>query len=228
MKTSPAFKLVVLGMCAAGVVLAVRIDDMEVSSACRFPGIPNPKLEAIYRQARAAVVQIKAGSGIGTAFLISSDGLAITAKHVAMASKSLSAKTLNGTKVKVKLVDLHPKLDFAAIKLLGGHQWAYLKLSPAKIKLNDTAFAIGNSCGDFLKPRFGKVIALPEKPRSNRPKTLLELDLPVSPGDSGAPVLNAQGQVIGEVIEGGEDALGFSSFAVPVIAFKTWLQSLSK
>jgi S1-C subfamily serine protease len=197
--------------------------ELETQYQCQRAGIRVPGLESIYSSKRKAVVRLEVGSGIGTAFMVSGDGLALTAAHVVRGQRNIKAKSFDRSRYGVKVIALHPKLDLALIKLETRQSLGFVKLEPIMPRTGETVLSIGNSCNDFLAARFGKLLEVSSRPWQGLEGGLVRFNLLLAPGDSGAPVFNHNGRVIGVVRAGGDDGRGFSSFAVPTTKIAAWI-----
>ncbi len=95
--------------------------------------------------------------------------------------------------------------------------------------MGERVLAVGNSRGDFLQPRRGRLLALnAEAGRADFPEGTLEMSAPLAPGDSGGPILNPDGEAIGVVSYVRVDTQGqtLSSYAVPVTRNETLITEL--
>jgi serine protease Do len=206
-----------------GLARQVELSD---DPQCHIGSQSNPGLESVYRQAQQAVVKLKVGNGIGTAFLVSAEGFAITAAHVIRSRQKTTAQFADHTTMDVKIIAVHPVFDLAVVKLESNQALPYLTLEQTLPRAGEAALSIGNSCNDFLKPRFGNVLEVKSRAWAGLEGGLVRLDLPLAPGDSGGPVMNLRGRVFGVVRAGGDDGRGFSSFAVPTNQIASWMKSL--
>ena len=132
---------------------------------------------------------------IGTAFMAEKEGMAVTAWHVVQGAASVSAKFSDGQEFDVSgLVDNDPKRDIALIriKVFGRKQ---LRLSPVLIPVGSKAFAIGAPLGLEFSISDGLVSQVRQSDGMN----IYQISCPISHGNSGGPVLNNEGEVIGVV-----------------------------
>ena len=136
-------------------------------------------------------------NGIGSGVLISADGNVLTAYHVLFNSSRLEAVTLDKKRYPMTVVGFDETHDLALLKInIAGAP--FVPLIPGVPKIGQTALAIGNSGGKFLQPKVGKLLALDAAAgRADFPAGTLQLDAPLAPGDSGGPILNDAGQLIG-------------------------------
>lgn len=165
--------------------------------------------------------------GLGSAFIIESGAngtLALTAYHVVFGAKKLVAVTLDKARYPVTVLGYDDGHDVALLRinLPTGRNLPVLPLAAAMPKVGQSALAIGNGNGNFLVSKTGRLTALNvAASRADFPPGTLELTAPLVPGDSGGPILNAQGEVMGIVsyISAMPTPFGIatrSSYAVPV------------
>ena len=187
-------------------------------------GLSTPELKAdsylansvadVFKEVSPSVVFITATSidpfkiinrvktGIGSGFIISKDGLILTNSHVVAGSQHIVVTLDNGTKVVGKLIGADPILDLAVLKIPNppkGLPVISLGDSDA-IQVGEQVLVIGNPLGLEQTLTVGIISGI------NRilPESLLGLMLPfiqtdaaISPGNSGGPLVNRYGEVIG-------------------------------
>lgn len=173
-----------------------------------------------YRQKGTEKRQVGAGSG----FIITSDGLIITNKHVVNDKNAEYTVYLNdGRKFNGKVVAVHPRDDLALIKI-NAQNLPTIKLGDSdKIKLGQTVIAIGNALGEFQNTVSVGVVsglrraitATDNQGNIERLENLIQTDAAINPGNSGGPLINLKGEVIGinTAIVSGAQNIGF---AIPV------------
>lgn len=169
------------------------------------------KQNHVFEQARPATVQIKVFSrsifptfvrGMGTGFFISSDGLVLTAYHVIEEAKGkITASLANGESYNLELISFDAYRDLALLKArVDNKQVPYLDMGIYTPRLGSKVLSIGNSGGNFLSARLGQVTRLNvSAARADFAPDTIEFSSKLAPGDSGGPVLNAKGKVIGVV-----------------------------
>ena len=145
----------------------------------------------------------------GTGMVISSNGTVLTNNHVVDGSTSISATVVgNGHTYTAKLVGTDPTADVAVIQLVGASGLTTIQTADsAKVAVGDPIIALGNAGGKGGSPSVvtGSVqavnqeITASDQNGSNAEKLtgLIQIDAPIVPGDSGGPLANSDGQVIG-------------------------------
>ncbi|WP_216321040.1 S1C family serine protease [Deinococcus aestuarii] len=197
-------------------------------------------LDDLYRKLRPATLRIedcpptncREPNGVGTAFLIG-DGYALTAYHVVFASKTLSAQTLDKKRYAVQVVGYDDQSDLALIRVNVPAGTPSMPLAATGPRVGDTALAIGNGGGDFLVQKTGRLTGLDsDAGRADFPPGTLELNAQLVPGDSGGPIINAQGEVMGVVsyisVGPGARAGRITAYAVPVTRTSAKLAALRR
>jgi S1-C subfamily serine protease len=158
------------------------------------------------REAGPAVVHIQAHSenrnrgGSGSGFLISPDGLLVTNSHVVHEAAQLRAQTPDGRESRAELIGDDPDTDLAVLRI-DLPDLHHLPFADAeKITVGQIAIAIGNPLGLDNTVTAGIVSALGRTfpARTGRLiDNVLQTDAALNPGNSGGPLLNTRGQVIG-------------------------------
>jgi len=158
------------------------------------------------QQAGPAVVHIQAISeqknrgGTGSGFLISPDGLLVTNSHVVHGAAQLRAQTPDGRESRADLIGDDPDTDLAVLRidLPDLHHLNFAQSE--KVTVGQIAIAIGNPLGLDNTVTAGIVSALGRTfpARTGRLiDNVLQTDAALNPGNSGGPLLDTRGQVIG-------------------------------
>ncbi len=173
--------------------------------------------------------------GGGSGFIISSDGLILTNKHVVSnTGASYAVITNDGTKYTAKVLARDPNQDLAVVKISATNLPIVTLGDSSGLQLGQTAIAIGNALGQFSNTVSVGVVAGLERtvtasaPNSSAQETIqgvIQTDAAINPGNSGGPLLNLQGQVIGIDTAIASDAQNIG-FAIPINRAKNDISSV--
>lgn len=161
------------------------------------------------------------GKSMGTGFIIDESGTVITNAHVVGGARDISAQLYGGEKSKVEIVGVDYYTDVAVLKLKGftGTLSKVDLGSSEKLRIGQQTFVIGNPYGLGVGLSAGILSGLDRMPSSvnfTEPRiALLQTTAPINPGDSGGPLLNSDGKVIGvttSILEGTQNI----GFAIPI------------
>jgi S1-C subfamily serine protease len=164
------------------------------------------------------------GSGVGTGVIVNADGSILTAHHVVADATAIEVVFADGTRSSADVVEADPDSDTAVLvteELPEGVVPATLAGRP---RVGDETFAVGNPLGLVASLSAGVVSGLdrsvPLQGTDVVLDGLIQFDAAVNPGNSGGPLLNTAGQVIGVVTalanptdDGNFTGIGF---AVPI------------
>lgn len=167
-----------------------------------------PTATQIYKRDAAGVVSIKAtnadGGDSGTGIVLNDEGLILTNNHVIAEGASVTVSPGKSSNVSrtASVVGTDPNSDLALIKVdPSGLALKPLKLvSSSSVEVGDSVYALGNPYGLDETLTKGIVSALGREisaPDGATIKNAIQTDAPLNPGNSGGPLLNAEGAVIG-------------------------------
>ena len=135
--------------------------------------------------------------GQGSGFFISSDGYAVTNNHVVDGADKVEVTTDAGKTYTAKVIGTDPRTDVALIKVEGGSDFPFVKLSEGKARIGDWVLAVGNPFGLGGTVTAGIVSASGRDIGSGPYDDFIQIDAPVNKGNSGGPAFNMQGEVVG-------------------------------
>ena len=138
--------------------------------------------------------------GSGSGFLISSDGYIVTNNHVIENAIDIKVNFTDGRVETAQLKGTDPSTDVAVIKIYESGQKALSFSDSDKLKVGQIAIAIGNPLGLQHSVTAGVVSALGRTLRANNGRLIddvIQTDAALNPGNSGGPLVDSSGMVIG-------------------------------
>jgi S1-C subfamily serine protease len=191
--------------------------------------------ERVYQIIRPSLVLIqtegpgkngKAEHSLGSGVVINDSGNVLTALHVVTNSTIITVTFADGTHSRAQILDQHSENDTA---MLEASQLPSLLVpatigNPRAMQVGDEAFAVGNPFGLYSSMSAGVISGFDRsfKPVSSTIELegLIQIDAAVNPGNSGGPLLNRDGEVVG-IVEGlvnptEDDFFVGIGFAVPI------------
>jgi S1-C subfamily serine protease len=170
----------------------------------------------VYEKVSPSVVFIKSDKGVGTGFTISANGTIVTALHVVDGAVRISIRMQSGDIYDdVFLLAQDERRDIAILKVSGFGLPTVALGNSNEVRPGDPICVIGNPLGaEELKTSISNGIVSGVRDLDSGYKTL-QITAPVSPGNSGGPVLNASAEAVGVVVfrlKEGESL----NFAIPI------------
>jgi Do/DeqQ family serine protease len=161
--------------------------------------------------------QPRISHGMGSGFIVSSDGYILTCEHVVGSADTIEV-TLTGhdTPYSAKKIGTDKELDLAVLKIdPAGVELPALNLGDFdQVRVGDWVIAIGNPYGLDHTVTVGVISAKgrPVTIQSRQYKDLLQTDASINPGNSGGPLLNLNGEVVGinNAINAQAQGIGFA------------------
>jgi len=139
----------------------------------------------------------RAITGQGSGFFISDDGYAVTNNHVVDGAEKVEVTTDDGKTYSAKVIGTDQRTDLALIKVEGGSNFAFAKLSDGKPRIGDWVLAVGNPFGLGGTVTAGIVSASGRDIGNGPYDDFIQIDAPVNKGNSGGPAFNTDGEVMG-------------------------------
>lgn len=134
----------------------------------------------------------------GAGFIIDSNGTIVTNNHVVKGAKSVTVTLSNGDTYPAKIVGRDPKTDLAVLKINAGKPLPYVELGDSrKVEPGQWVVAMGNPFGLGNTVTAGIVSALGRDIGDGPYDRFIQTDAPINEGNSGGPLFNQKGQVIG-------------------------------
>ncbi len=136
-------------------------------------------------------------TGQGSGFFISADGFAVTNNHVVDGADKVEVTTDDGKIFKAKVIGTDARTDLALIKVEGGSDFPFAKLSDGKPRIGDWVLAVGNPFGLGGTVTAGIVSARGRDIGNGPYDDFIQIDAPVNKGNSGGPAFDTSGEVMG-------------------------------
>ena len=168
--------------------------------------------------------QVTSGAITGSGFLLSSDGYILTNNHVieTAAQKGLEVKVMlySGEEYTARIVGGDAKSDVALLKIDGKDLPAVLIGNFSNVQVGETVYAVGNPLGELTYSMTSGIVSALERSitiSNNDAITMFQIDAAINNGNSGGPVCNDRGEIIGiasaKYGANGVEGLGF---AIPI------------
>jgi S1-C subfamily serine protease len=144
--------------------------------------------------------KIEEQSGSGSGFVISTDGFIVTNNHVIDDAISIKTGFADGIESNATLVGADPSTDIAVLKVYDGELKPLQFANSDMLEPGQIAIAIGNPMGLQHTVTTGVVSALGRTLRANNGRLIddvIQTDAALNPGNSGGPLVNSEGKVIG-------------------------------
>lgn len=190
---------------------------------------------SIFRQQPSQPQKVE--QNIGTGFIISSDGMIVTNRHVVSDTEATyKVITKDDKTYDVQKIYRDPANDLAILKINGSGFKPVEMGDSSKLKVGQFVIAIGTALGEFKNTvTTGVVSGLGRGITAGSPfegyveqlDNVIQTDAAINPGNSGGPILNSAGQVIGVnvAVAQGSQNIGF---AIPINVIKESLDNFNK
>jgi S1-C subfamily serine protease len=200
---------------------SIRENQQEIETLNSELGIINNEFDllkatagddfsGIIEEAVESVVTIRTDVSQGSGFIVDDEGYIVTNYHVVENAQAATIITSDGESHTVSLVGSDPELDIALLKINGAYEEIRLADSN-EINVGEQVVAIGNPLGLQFSVTQGIVSAV-HRPGPNNIEAYVQIDAALNPGNSGGPLINKGGEVIGinNFKIGDSESLGFA------------------
>ena len=156
-------------------------------------------------------------SALGSGFIISDDGIVITNNHVIQGAEDVFVRVNGDQEFKAKILGADPGMDLAVLKIESDEKFVPVKFGDSdKARIGDWVIAIGNPFGLGGTVTAGIISARNRSIGLSRYEDFIQTDASINQGNSGGPLFNMNGDVIGinTAILGQSGSIGIG-FAIP-------------
>ena len=174
-------------------------------------GMPNPNGGGQPRNQQPA-------RGEGSGFIVTTDGYILTNAHVVRGASEVVVKLTDRREYPAKVVGQDARTDVAVLKIDGKNLPTVKLGDPAKLKPGQWVVAIGSPFGFENSVTAGIISATARTLPDDRYVPFIQTDVPVNPGNSGGPLFNMDGEVVGINSQIYSQTGGYMglSFAIPI------------
>ena len=196
----------------------------------RRPGMESPEFFRHFRSMPGfATPHMPRIEGVGSGFIIDASGLIVTSHHVVKGADSVTVTLQDGRKLEARVVGADPKTDLALLEVDAGGALPVVEFGDSdRTRIGDWVVAVGNPFGLGGTVTAGIVSGRGRDIGSGPYDDYLQLDAPINRGNSGGPLFDRGGRVVGVNTAifsptGGNVGIGF---AVPVNVAGPVIESL--
>jgi serine protease Do len=156
--------------------------------------------------------------GMGSGFIISADGVVLTNAHVVQDASEVTVKLTDRREYRAKVLGHDPKTDVAVLKIDARNLPVVTVGNPKDLRVGEWVLAIGSPFGFENTVTAGVVSAKGRSLPDDSAVPFIQTDVAVNPGNSGGPLFNARGEVIGMNAQIYSRSGGYQgvSFAIPI------------
>jgi putative serine protease PepD len=215
------------GAVGAGVALETRGDSAAETTASSAQPVARSTsaTSAVYQRVKDGVVEVQAsatgpGGATGSGFVIDEEGHIVTNQHVVADAESVTVRFSDGSEVDAEIVGTDPSTDIAVLDVdRPSSQLTPLSFAgDVSLQVGDEVIAIGSPFGLEGTLTTGVISALGREitsPNGFEIENAVQTDAALNQGNSGGPVLDTQGRVVGVAAQirsesGGSDGIGYA------------------
>jgi serine protease Do len=147
---------------------------------------------------QSAPQQQRRSNSLGSGFIIDASGIVITNNHVIGDANEITVILTDGTKLKAEVIGKDAKVDLAVLRVKADKPLPFVKLGDSeKMRIGDWVMAIGNPFGLGGSVSAGIISAKARNIASGPYDSYLQTDAAINKGNSGGPLFNMDGDVVG-------------------------------
>jgi S1-C subfamily serine protease len=179
---------------------------------------------------RPAVVHVRAvpsstaalSNARGSGFIISAQGYILTANHVVAGAKEIEIRLADGQRFRGQLIGADPQVDFAIVKFNGDREFPTLSLGDSDtLEVGELVGSLGYPFGTESSLHVGIISRRGKRQNGSGAFDYIQTDTGANAGESGGPLVNMKGHVVGMVTMASEK--GTIGFATPINVVKSMI-----
>ena len=212
-------------------VVDILTTQTIVTRSNPFPGFqfpPGSPFEDMFKD--FGTPQERKAYALGSGFIIDSSGIIVTNNHVIKEAEDILVKIEGGKEYEAKVIGADPFSDIAVLKIQSSEKFKPVKFGDSdKARIGDSVIAIGNPLGLGGTVTAGIISARNRNIGMSRYEDFIQTDASINQGNSGGPLFNMDGDVIGinTAILGREGNIGIG-FSIPSNNAKIVIDQLIK
>jgi serine protease Do len=194
------------------------------------PGMELPEFfRHFWSMPEFAIPGMPRAEGVGSGFIVDASGLIVTSHHVVKGADAVTVTLQDGRKLEAEVVGVDPKTDLALIEVDAGESLPVVEFGDSdRTRVGDWVVAVGNPFGLGGTVTAGIVSGRGRDIGSGPYDDFLQIDAPINRGNSGGPLFDRSGRVVGVNTAifsptGGNVGIGF---AIPANVARSVVESL--
>ena len=203
---------------AGPAVVNISVTKTVTNVAQSVPFDENDPFFQFFKRFQIPMPQQTPSQGIGSGFIISPDGYILTNAHVVSGASEVDVKLTDRREFKAKVIGTDPRTDIALIKIDAKNLPTLRIGDPSKVKVGQWVLAVGSPFGFENSVTAGIVSAKSRTLPDSGYVPFIQTDVAVNPGNSGGPLFDLNGEVIGinsQIYSRTGGYMGLS-FAIPI------------
>jgi serine protease Do len=211
---------------AAPAVIAPEIERLNAALTRLAEGLKGALVQIrVNRPSKEAESEDRPRRAMGAGFIIHADGYVVTNAHVVEGATEVQVRMATGRRLKGKVIGRDARVDLALIKVESAERLPTLPVGNSDdLRVGEFVLALGHPFGLESLVSFGIVSRKGASIGAAPPVDFIQTDAAVNPGNSGGPLVNMAGQVVGVNTMARRD--GSIGFAIPSNVVKTLLPVL--
>ncbi len=135
----------------------------------------------------------------GTGFILSQDGYVLTNAHVVEGAEEVTVSLFDGQELEAELIASDDEIDIALLKVEAENLPCVVVGDPQRLQVGEAVYAIGNPLGELTFTMTGGILSARDREinQNGYPQRMLQIDAAINAGNSGGPLFDVYGNVIG-------------------------------